>query len=232
MSLSPPILCLVTDRRRLGDRLGLPPDGASIVEALLSQISAASEAGVTLIQVREPDLSAMALVTLIRRIRARTATHGVRVVVNDRIDVGLASHADGVHLKRSSVPVADARRLAPPGWMIGRSVHSLSDLAHGITAGVDYLIFGSVFPTRSKPVNWETAGLAGLEAAVTAASPLPVLAIGGIGWAQTAEVARTGAAGVAAIDAFLPTDAARIADTVHEAVGRMRMAFDSILPLS
>ena len=230
MSLSPPILCLVTDRRRLGDRLGLAPDDPSIVDALLTQVSAASEAGVTLIQVREPDLSATVLVTLIRKIRERTATHGTRVVVNDRVDVGLASHADGVHLKGSSVTVAEARRLAPPGWLIGRSAHSLSDLAHGVTAGVDYLIFGSVFPTRSKPWDWETTGLAGLGAAVTAASPLPVLAIGGIGWAQTADVARTGAAGVAAIDAFLPTDPVRIADTVHEAVGRLRMAFDSIPP--
>ena len=61
---------------------------------------------------------------------------------------------------------------------------------------------------------------------------VPVLGIGGIGPDQAADVARTGAAGVAAIEAFLPSDPARIADTVHEAVRRMRMAFDSTLPLS
>jgi thiamine monophosphate synthase len=59
-----------------------------------------------------------------------------------------------------------------------------------------------------------------------------VLGIGGIGADQAADVARAGAAGVAAIAAFLPSDAAKIADTVHEAVRRMRMAFDSTLPPS
>ena len=233
MSLSPPILCLVTDRRRLGDRLGLPPHSPSIIDALLTQVSAASEAGVTLIQVREPDLPAPALIPLIGAICARAVVHGARVVVNDRVDIALASHAHGVHLKRTSVPVADAMRLAPSGWLIGRSVHSPADLAHGVTAGADYLIFGSVFPTRSKPVDWPTTGLAGLAGAVAAASPLPVLGIGGIiGVAQAVDVAGTGAAGLAAIDAFLPTDRARIADTVHDAVTRMRMAFDSTVPLS
>ena len=93
-------------------------------------------------------------------------------------------------------------------------------------------MFGTVFPTRSKPPDWKSAGLAALAAAVAAAAPVPVLGIGGIGPDQAADVARTGAAGVAAIDAFLPTDRTRIADTVHGAVQRMRIAFDSTFPLS
>ena len=83
MSLPLPVLCLVTDRRRLGARLGSLPDSAATIDALLTQASAASEAGVTLIQVREPDLRARALVALIRAIRARVAPH-TGVVVNDR----------------------------------------------------------------------------------------------------------------------------------------------------
>ena len=231
MKLSPPILCLVTDRRRLGARLGSPPDSSATIDALLTQVAAASEAGVTLIQVREPDLPARVLVELICAMRARAAAH-TRIVVNDRLDIALASHADGVHLKSTSVPVADARRLALPGWLVGRSVHSLSEMGDLAGAAADYLVFGSVFPTRSKPAGWDTRGLAGLEAAVAAASPIPVLGIGGIGPDQAAGVARTGAAGLAAIDAFLPSDATRIADTVHEGVRRVRMAFDSTLPLS
>jgi thiamine-phosphate pyrophosphorylase len=225
VSLNPPVLCLVTDRRRLGARLGTVPDSPATIDALLTQVTAASDSGVTLVQVREPDLPAKALVALACAIRERVAQH-TRLVVNDRLDVALACQADGVHLKSTSVPVAAARRLAPRGWLVGRSVHSLAEIGIGVGVGADYLVFGSVFPTRSKPAGSETTGLAGLAAAVAAASPLPVLGIGGIGPDQAADVARTGAAGLAAIDAFLPSDPARIADTVHEAVQRLRMALD------
>lgn len=230
--LDPPLLCLVTDRHRLSARIGSPPDADRTTDALLTQTTAAAEAGVRLIQIREPDLPSGALVGLVRAIRAAVARHGTLVVVNDRLDVALAAAADGVHLKAASVPVIDAARIAPPQWLIGRSVHCLTDIAHRDTAGAHYLIVGTVFPTASKPAGWQTVGLSGLEAAVRAASPVPVLGIGGIGPTEAAEVGRTGAAGVAAVDAFLPTDRARIADTVHEGVLRMRIAFDSTYPLS
>ena len=249
MSLTRPVLCLVTDRRRLGARIGSLPDAGATTDALLAQVTAAAEAGVGLIQVREADLHAGALVALVGAIRARVAPRGTRVVVNDRLDVALASRADGVHLKSASVPVAEARRLAPPGWLIGRTVHSVAEIARGVAVGADYVIFGSVFPTQSKTAGWETAGLTGLAAAVQAASPLPVLGIGGIGVDQAGGVARTGAAGLAAIDAFLPQvsdfDLAwpnrrslgggwsiAIAETVQENVRRMRIAFDSTIPPS
>lgn len=231
--LDPPLLCLVTDRHRLQARIGLPPEAAErTTDALLTQATAAATAGVHLIQVREPDLPSGVLVGLVRAIRARVARHGTLVVVNDRLDVALAAGADGLHLKASSVPVIEAARLAPPQWLIGRSVHAVPEIAHRDTAGAHYLIVGTVFPTASKPAGWTAVGLSGLEAAVRAASPVPVLGIGGIGPAEVADIIRTGAAGVAAVEAFLPTDPARIADTVHEGVLRMRMAFDSTSPLS
>jgi thiamine-phosphate pyrophosphorylase len=198
----------------------------------MAQVTAAAAAGVGLIQVRESELSDRALVALVRAIRDRVAPHGVRVVVNDRLDVALASGADGVHLKSASIPVVEALRLAPPGWLIGRSIHAVAEIERGVAAGAHYLIFGSVFPTQSKPAGCDTAGLAGLAAIVRAASPVPVLGIGGIGPDQARGVAAAGAAGLAAIDAFLPPGSTGIADTVHEVVRRMRMAFDSSLPPS
>jgi thiamine-phosphate pyrophosphorylase len=227
VNLTRPVLCLVTDRRRLGARLGSPPDARATVDALLVQVTAAAEAGVGLVQVREAELPDSALVALVRAIRDRVVPRGARVVVNDRLDVALASGADGVHLKSASIPVVEALRLAPPGWLIGRSVHTVAEIERGLAVGAHYLIFGSVFPTASKPAGWNTAGLAGLAAAVRAASPVPVLGIGGIGLDQARDVAATGAAGLAAIDAFLPPQSTRIAHTVQEAVRRMRMAFDS-----
>ena len=232
MTLTAPVLCLVTDRRRLGARLGSAPDTRTTADALLSQVTAAAEAGVGLIQVREVELPDATLVALVRAIRDRVVPYGARVVVNDRLDIALASGADGVHLKSASISVIEALRLAPSGWLIGRSIHALAEIERGVTTGAHYLIFGSVFPTQSKPAGWETTGLAGLEAAVRAASPVPVLGIGGIGLAQAPAVAATGAAGLAAIDAFLPPQSTGIADNVQEVVRRMRMAFDSSLPLS
>lgn len=232
MNLTFPILCLVTDRRRLGARLGMSVDAATTRQALLTQVAAAAAAGVSIIQVRDADLTPRELVALVGAIRDSVSGHATRVLVNDRVDVALASHADGIHLKTTSVPVIDAARLARPDWLIGRSVHSPGELMGGAARGADFAVFGTVYPSLSKPPSWETTGLDGLAAAVRAAGSLPVLAIGGIGPLQARAVAQTGAAGVAAIDAFLPSDPARIADTVQEAVLRLRMAFDSAVPLS
>lgn len=232
MSLAIPILCLITDRRRLGARLGMPDGAPATTEALLTQVAAAAEAGVGLIQVRDADLPAGALVALVCAIRDRVAGHATRVLVNDRLDVALAGRAHGVHLKSTSVSVAEAASLARPDWLIGRSVHSRVELAAGRARGAHFVVFGTVFPSASKPASWATTGLEGLAAAVQAAGPLPVLAIGGIGPDQAPAVARTGAAGLAAIDAFLPSGPERIADTVQESVVRLRMAFDSAVPLS
>lgn len=232
MTLTLPILCLITDRRRLGARLGMPVDAAITRQALLTQVAAAAAAGVGIIQVRDTDLTSRELVALVGVIRDSVSGHATRVLVNDRVDLALASHADGVHLKTTSVGVADAARLAQPDWLIGRSVHSPGELMDGAARGADFAVFGTVFPSVSKPPSWTTTGLDGLAAAVRAAGPVPVLAIGGIGPVQARAVARTGAAGVAAIDAFLPSDPARIADTVQEAVRGLRMAFDSAVLLS
>ena len=229
MRLTPPVLCLVTDCHRLGKLLDTPPYAPTTLDALLTQVTAAAEAGVRLVHVREPRLPAGLLVELVRAVRDRVAGLGARVVVNDRLDVALAGGADGVHLKSTSIAAADVRALVGSTWLVGRSVHGAEDLK--AAAGADYLVFGTVFPTRSKPADWTSAGLAALAAAVAAATPVPVLGIGGIGPDQAADVARTGAAGLAAIDAFLPTDRTRIADTVHGAVQRTRIAFGLTFPL-
>src|SRR5439155_10056997 len=115
-------LCLVTDRRRL-----VAP-GASEGEAcrcLLAQARHAADAGVDLIQVRERDLDAAALATLVTSVIDAVEGTATRVVVNERLDVAVWCGAYGVHLRGDSIPVAAARRLAPPAFVIGRSVHSI-----------------------------------------------------------------------------------------------------------
>src|SRR5688572_3946777 len=108
------ILCLVTDRRRLGEALGLPPERWD--EALRQQVGGAASAGIDYVQVREPDLEAGDLVELVRSLVQITSKR-TRILVNDRIDVAVAAGASGVHLKEQSILPAEVRRIAPPGFV-------------------------------------------------------------------------------------------------------------------
>jgi len=203
------VLCLVSDRRAIGGR------------ALVQLVGEAARAGVDLIQIRERDLDDGALVALARA--AVAAVHGTsaRVIVNDRTDVALAAGAAGVHLRSDSIPPRRARAMAGDGFLVGRSVHDEAEAAAvDAEGGCDYLIFGTVFPSSSKPAGHQAAGLSALSR-VCARVSLPVLAIGGLSIARAPDVARVGAAGVAAIQLF-----AASAD-LRETVRGLRHAFDT-----
>jgi thiamine-phosphate pyrophosphorylase len=217
--LRAPVVCLVTDRARY--RPG----------ALLPAISAAAVAGIDLVQVRERDLPDRELLALARAVVAATAGTRARVVVNDRLDIALAAGAAGVHLRGDSVSCGDVRRIGPPaGFLVGRSVHTAAEAAALAGAGgCDYLVFGSILPSRSKPSGHPSAGFDALAEAcraVSRATPpgtrqVPVLAIGGLSEEDAAPVARTGAAGIAAIGLFAST---RDPERTLQA---LRAAFDS-----
>jgi thiamine-phosphate pyrophosphorylase len=171
--------------------------------------SEAAEAGIDLLQVREPDLDDVTLLRLVEQICDATRGSSTRVLVNDRVDIALAAGAAGVHLRGSSYPAARARTLLGDAAIVGRSVHEASEAAAVDAAGgLDYLIFGTVFATRSKPEGHRLAGLEGLAAAVRACRR-PVLAIGGVREEHIHQIAQTGAAGVAAIALFSGAASAR-----------------------
>jgi thiamine-phosphate pyrophosphorylase len=185
-----PIISMVTDGAAAGER------------ALLALIGAAAQAGVDLIQIRVRDLEAGALAGLTRDAIEGVSGTAARIVVNDRLDVALAAGAGGVHLRGDGLPAARARAIASPGFLIGRSVHSEDEAAEIEAAGgCDYLMFGTVFPSESKPAEHPVAGLDAL-ARVCARVRIPVIAVGGITVSVAADVRRAGAAGVAAIGAF------------------------------
>jgi thiamine-phosphate diphosphorylase len=211
------LICLVTDRRRLAP-------GASLevqMDRLVEQAQEAGRAGADLIQLRERDLEGGALVRLTRRVMEAAAP--AKVLVNDRADVALAAAAHGVHLRGDSYAIERLRDLAPPGWVIGRSVHTAAEAAASGGAA-DYIVFGAVFPTASKP-GGAPAGIAGLRAAVASAR-VPVLAIGGVSVARLPELADAGAAGIAAIELFLPPTAESPGRPgVAAAVAAIRAAF-------
>jgi thiamine-phosphate diphosphorylase len=206
-----PVMCMVTRRA----------DGAAAEARLVRRVGVAALAGVHLVQIRERDLVDGALVRLVARCVEAVRATPTRIVVNDRLDVALAAGAHGVHLRGNSIAAARARAIAPPGFLVGRSVHTPQEAEQAAAAGgLDYLIFGTVFATESKP-GASASGLDQLAAAVARTS-LPVLAIGGVSRRNAGDVARTGAAGIAAIRLFADDDR----DRLHTAASQVALAFD------
>jgi len=195
-----PCVYLVTDRRQIAPAARTLHDELTALEGFLDEVIAAA---VDVIQVRERDVDARLLHDLVRRLLPRARSAGTRVLVNDRADVAITAGADGVHLPADGLPVARTRTLNER-WTIGRSVHA-GDAAADF-AGADYLLFGTVFPSASKPAAWSTTGLAGLQT-MTAATTTPVVAIGGLTPERAEACAAAGAAGAAGIRVFLPPPA-------------------------
>ena len=217
------ILCLVTDRRRLGVALGLQP--ADYIHALHDQVAAAAEVGIDFVQIREADLEARELTSLVRSLIARCHGSPTKILVNDRLDVALAAGAAGVHLKENSFEPAVARRLGPAGFIVTAAVHTPLTATARQTA--DLLIAGTVLPTVSKSpadyLEWK-----GLKKVIGAANGTPVLGIGGLNLDSLPLLAATGAAGLAGIGGFIPeSGASGLTEFVKKRVTDMRFVFDS-----
>ena len=209
-----PTVCLITRSVHAG---------ADREDGLVDRVAIAAHAGVHLIQIRQAELDARSLHRLVARsVRAVVGT-AARILVNERLDVALAAGAHGVHLRGGSTPAARVRAIAPPGFLIGRSVHSTDEIKRVVPeGGLDYMLFGTIFATPSKP------GVIGVgTGALTAACagvPIPVLAVGGVGLQRLGSVGRSGAAGWGAIGLFADCPREMLPSVVAQAV----FAFDSL----
>jgi len=177
------------------------PVTADRFDHVIARVADAARAGAHIVQIRQRSLEGGPLLTLVQQCVAALAGTRTRLLVNDRLDVALAGGAHGVHLRADSMPAPRVRSIAPRGFLIGRSVHTISEAVAATTkGGVDYLIFGTTFSSTSKP---GTPGV-GVDALaeVVAATPLPVLAVGGVTVNRLPGVAGSGAAGFAAIGLF------------------------------
>jgi thiamine-phosphate pyrophosphorylase len=208
-----PVICMVTARET---------STSAGSRALVDRIRAAAHAGVHLVQVRQPDLEGLALTRLVEDAVLAVRGTKTRVIVNDRVDVALSAGAHGVHLRGDSVRAPLVRTICPRAFMIGRSVHSPEEADRvAREGGLDYLVFGTVFSTSSKPGR-PPAGPA-LLADTCSAVALPVLAIGGITPDRLSVVAESGAAGFAAINLF----AECALNALPSVVDRAAHAFDT-----
>jgi len=153
-------------------------------------------------------LPARRLLVLADHLRRISAASGTFFLVHDRLDIAMLCGADGVHFPAAGFPTARARSALGPEGLIGRSVHSADEARAASAEGCDYVFLGNIWETPSHP---ERPGIG--PAAIVAALPTRVIAIGGVTVATAEQAARAGAAGVAAIralwDAPDPAAAAR-----------------------
>lgn len=128
----------------------------------------------------------------------REICRDVLFLINDRIDIALATGADGVHLGQSDMPIRAARKVLGPEKIIGLTVHNLAEALEAQRLGADYLGVSPIFQTRTKADAGKPAGIALIEEIRSRVS-LPLVAIGGINHSNAIDVINAGADGLCAI---------------------------------
>ena len=186
--LAEPCLCLVTDRRMAEEA------------RLVSIVDEAVSAGVDMVQLREKDLPGGPLLELATSLR-ETIQGRALLIINDRADVALGVGASGVQLGEEGLPVATARQVLGPGYLIGRSVHSEAGAVQAEALGAAFLVVGTMYANTSHP----GAAPAGpdLLRGIRQRCRLPLIGIGGITQNNAGDILRAGATGVAVISSIL-----------------------------
>jgi len=161
----------------------------------------AIQGGASTIQLRDKIRPKGELTPLAQELQKVCTESNVLFIVNDHLDVALASDADGLHLGQEDLPLPIARRLLPVDRILGSSAATLDEALEAQEQGADYVAVGSIYPTPSKPAT-RLAGLDTLRQ-VKGKVSVPVVAIGGINEDNVAEVINAGADAVAVISAVL-----------------------------
>ena len=188
-------------------------EGRSHVEVAAQAISG----GAKIIQLRDKLHSKKELLPIAQQLKNLCAEHNVPFIINDYLDLVLATEADGLHLGQNDLPISVARKLLPMGKVLGCSATTVDQAITAESEGADYIAVGSIYPTSSK----ETAKVVGLDRLrqVRQAVTLPLVAIGGITRDNAVEVIAAGADSVAAIRAVL--EAENIEDAARQIVAKL-----------
>jgi thiamine-phosphate pyrophosphorylase len=158
--------------------------------------------GVDILQVRAKELAPEAILALVREIAALARAAGVPLIVNDHPALAAAGSADGVHIGQDDGPIAGARAAAGSGKLVGRSTHSLAQARAARAEGADYLGFGPLFATPTKP-DYPAIGLEDIAQAHAEVPDRPIFCIGGIKLENLAEVIAAGARRVVIVSGIL-----------------------------
>jgi thiamine-phosphate pyrophosphorylase len=212
-ALARPITYLITG----GETSSATGPESAEFRRLLAHVSAAVAARITLVQLREKELTGRVLFELASAAVHITRGSETRVLVNDRADVARGAGCDGVHLATTSLDTAAVRRAFGEELLIGVSAHTLEEARAASAGGADFAVYGPVFDTPSKRAYGPPVGLGALTEAALELSPFPLVALGGVGEDKVEKVLQAGAAGVAGIRLF--ANGQNLARIVHH-IGR------------
>jgi len=163
------------------------------------QVGKLIEAGATLIQLREKIYSPAVFYHQSAVALQMARERGAALIINDRADIALALHADGVHLGPDDLPPEAARRLLGPAAILGYSTHNLKQARVAAQMPVAYIAIGPIFATATKLSSNPPVGLANLSLVREAVGSIPLVAIGGITGENMGTVLNSGADAVALI---------------------------------
>jgi thiamine-phosphate pyrophosphorylase len=201
---------VITNRKAAGGR------------PLTEVVQAAVAGGATIVQLREKTATTREMIELGWALHEITQAAGIRLIVNDRVDVALAIAAEGVHVGQDDMPAPLVRRLIGLDRILGVSAGTVAEARQAEADGADYIGVGDVFGTPSKPDAGVPIGVEGL-AEIAGAVSIPVVGIGGITAENAAQVIRAGAAGVAVISAVIGAEDPEAATRrLWEAIGAAR----------
>ena len=172
--------------------------------ALMSATMKLLDAGIRVFQFRDKQPADARRVALATRLGEMIHAAGGMLIVNDRVDIAIAAGADGAHLGQDDLPFVAGRAMLGPDRVLGVSASYLDEIGPACAAGIDYLGFGAVFATGTKP-DAEYAGLELFARACQAAS-VPVVGVGGISIARAPSVVAAGGRAVAVVSALYQAD--------------------------
>ena len=167
---------------------------------LYEQIEQALAGGVTMIQLREKQLTRPELIAEARALLPLCHSYGAPLIVNDDAEAAVLAGADGVHVGREDCPVAELRRRFGPDLIIGATAKTVEQARAAEASGADYLGVGAVFPSPTKRTALRITAAQLKE--ICNSVRIPAVAIGGIGGENMAQLAGCGMAGFAVVSAI------------------------------
>ena len=167
------------------------------LESFLEKVETACRSGVTIIQLREKNLTTNQYYQLAKQVKEITDAYQVPLIIDDRLDICLAVDAAGLHIGDDELPVSVARQVLGPEKILGVTAKTVKRALEAETSGADYLGTGAIFPTTTK----ENAPITLISTLKTICQTvaIPVVAIGGLTSENIDQLAETGIAGVAVV---------------------------------
>lgn len=175
----------------------------------LYRVEEACKGGVTLIQLREKECTTREYLTLAKKVHEITLKYNIPLIIDDRVDIALATDAEGVHVGQSDMPVSIARKLMGKDKIVGATAKTVPQAIEAYEQGADYLGVGAIYPTTTK-VKTVLTSVDTLKEIVKAV-PIKVNAIGGLNKDNIHVLKDSGIDGICVVSAIMKAANPRIA---------------------